>query len=63
MEVLITKENICFCGTKFKTKKYLSEHQKYVHSYLKKFYCAPCQKSYKYKRGLVRHLKTSHNVN
>ena len=60
MELLISNENICHCGIKLKTKKYLKEHRKFVHTFFKGFDCKYCKKVYKYKRGLTRHIKTIH---
>ena len=49
------------CDSTFGSKSYLQRHQT-VHSEERHFHCLICAKSYKYRKGLNRHIKKLHTT-
>ena len=59
-ELSIRKKFKCEkCCWSFSLKKYLLDHQT-VHCEFFKYFCSTCLNQYKYKRGLIRHMKLKH---
>ena len=54
------KSNVCHCGKQFARKCHLIDH-KHVHTFENKFICEKCDKSYKFRTGLLKHTKKQHH--
>lgn len=60
MDPAINRPHQCLhCGRRFTTKLFLKRHFA-VHSTLRNFKCSLCLSTYKYKKGLNRHIKKFH---
>ena len=49
------------CKSLLKAKKYLKDHET-AHTDIRKHECPRCTHKYKYKRGLIRHIKSKHTL-